>query len=395
MKNRKLRYGLVVLAAAGVAALSATSAYASGPLDWTQTTTPEPGNWYSFDDMEILSKKDAWASGGGPDIPMLAHWNGKAWAQTAAPADVLYVSDIDAAASDDIWGVGAGGETWYEGRVMHYDGDAWTGVKAPMPDVGHNGQVTMNDVVADGDEVWATGMANRSIDGERVNNGFVLHFDGETWTVEELPIPADSTDVLYTGLAVLDGGDVVTTGVRFVPIPEDPDFSRAEPWVLRYDGAQWTNVGYADFGEVSKHGDLSAMAVDAEGEGIWASGTLWQDGVPEPYLVHYDGDSGEWTRPKLPTVAGSANGALAVDKRGGVVLGVAMNDVGDGGDRLFHYDGRTVAEWTGPQHEGLWTYGVAAFVPGTNTLWLVGCTREENGRPIAGIAAHAPVPLRH
>jgi len=388
-------------AAVGMAAFGATSAYAAGPLDWTQTKTPEPGNFYSFDDLEVLSKSDVWGVGSGPDIPMLAHWDGEAWTPQAAPADVLSISDIDAASSDDIWGVGSGGGAWYEGRVFHYDGDAWTSVEIPLPEVGEYGQTTMNGVATRGDEVWATGVANRSIDGERVNSGFVLHFDGDAWGLTEMEIPKGATDVDYTGLDVLADGSVVTTGVKFVPIPDDPGFSSAEPWVTEFDGSQWTDVGYVDFGTVSKHGYLTASALDKKGKGIWAVGTLWQDdpetgqSTPEPYLVHYSAKSGEWTRVKLPPMVGIANGALAVDKRGGVVLGVAGSGAGEGGDFLLHYDGSTVEQWEEPQHEGAWTYAVAAFVPGTNTLWLAGCTREESGRPITGIAAYAAVPLKH
>lgn len=388
-------------AAVGIAAFGATSAYAAGPLDWTQTETPDPGNFYSFDDLEVLSASDVWGVGSGPDIPMLAHWDGKAWTERKAPADVLSISDIDAADADDIWGVGSGGDAWYEGRVFHYDGEAWTSVKVPLPEVGEYGQTTMNDVAADGEEVWATGMANRDIDGERVNSGFVLHFDGDAWSLTELEIPKEAGDVDFTGLDVLADGTVVTTGVKFVPLPENPAFSSAEPWVNRFDGAQWTDVGYVDFGTESGHGYIGASAADKDGEGVWAVGTVWQENaetgesVPEPYLVHYDAESGEWTRVKLPPVVGIGNGALAVDKRGGVVIGVAELAGGEGGDFLLHHDGSTVERWEEPQHKGSWTYGAAAFVPGTNILWLGGCTREESGRPITGIASYARVPLKH
>ncbi|MEV0648182.1 hypothetical protein AB0I28_23245 [Phytomonospora sp. NPDC050363] len=406
MNRTDIRRGLLLLAATaaatGLAALSGTGAYAAGPLNWTQTKTPDPGNWYAFEDLEVLAADDVWSAGSGPDMPMIAHWDGADWTQHDLPGGVLSVQDLAVAGGDDVWGVGAGGTTWYEGRVVHYDGEKWSVVEVPYPEVGSAGQITMNNVVTTGDDVWATGIANRSIDGERVRSGFTLHFDGAEWTLAEIPIPDKATDVDYVGLDVLANGDIVASGVQFVPIPEDPAFSRAMPWVTEFDGAQWTDIGYADFGEISKHGAIADTAVDKKGKGIWFTGTLWQEDpetgakTPEPYLVHYNGKTGEWSRPKLPTAVGVADGALAVDKRGGVVLAVSNGSGGgEGGGYLLHYDGETVERWEQPQHEGSWSYTQAAYVPGTNVLWLAGCTREESGRPITGVAAYGKVSLRH
>ncbi|MEV0648174.1 hypothetical protein AB0I28_23205 [Phytomonospora sp. NPDC050363] len=61
---------------------------------------------------------------------------------------------------------------------------------------------------------------------------------------------------------------------------------------------------------------------------------------------------------------------------------------------LIHFNGFHPIHYEVPEHKDLATYLTGAYLPGTDTLWLVGSTRAPSGKEGLGIAAWTEVPGR-
>jgi len=141
-----------------------------GPAgEWTQMDLGTPsalwGIWGAADD-------DMWTVGGnipGTD-PILAHWDGQAWARVTIPA-----LDREFSALLKVWGTGPTNvfAVGHRGVILHYDGQAWTQELAG----------TTADIVS----LWGTGPAEIVAVGGR-SNGMIARYDGQAWTSETIGI---------------------------------------------------------------------------------------------------------------------------------------------------------------------------------------------------------------
>jgi hypothetical protein len=163
--------------------------------DWVMRSTGVFGN---IDGIWMRSPSDGWAILGGS----VAHWDGRAWSMAATSPLGTAFHAISGTASDDVWAVGA------LGVVMHWDGKAWMATKLDGPSyINHVWGSSSRDV-------WATAT-------EPGRKSALLHYDGAAWTVG-----------VTTPMAAVGG--VWGTAANDVWVGSESGY------VLHWDGLTWT-----------------------------------------------------------------------------------------------------------------------------------------------------------
>ena len=205
---------------AGVAAVSAASAWAAGTyatakgttrpliLHWNGTrwapaaiTGPGQGTLnQTLNGITAASARNAWAvgytclprcqNGVGPDRPLILRWNGTAWAPVPSPDPVARSSVLDAASAASAASAWAAGSlTTRTGHtvplILRWNGRAWT----RSPGLRHNADITLFSVAAiptatDGRPApaWAVGATCQPAPG-CPQHPVILRWDGTSWTV--------------------------------------------------------------------------------------------------------------------------------------------------------------------------------------------------------------------
>ena len=169
-----------------------TSPAASLILHWTGTTwqpvpspSPSDGKYgNALSGVAATSATSAWAVGctdGCPlgGTPLIERWNGTSWKQVAAPATPygLYnLLGVAATSATGAWAVGGGGPVTLEGTATtHWNGRDWTLSHA------RSGAILAGVTAISATNAWAVG---ETASGHTV----ILHWDGQMWsgTVEQL-----------------------------------------------------------------------------------------------------------------------------------------------------------------------------------------------------------------
>jgi hypothetical protein len=254
--------------------------------------------------------------------------------------------------ANDVWAVGA------RGTIVHWDGTAWSTVRAPDPSA-----FDLQGVWGSApNDIWAVGLRG------------ILHWDGAGWSP-----PAGVPAMTLFGVWGSGAKDVWAVGARGV--------------VLRWDGAAWSTIvagsdsasslggvwgsGPKDVWAVGAgaigHWDGKTWSVGTEGAagitltGVWGSGAndVWAVGEGTPEIVHWNGTA--WST--IP-VESSPDVLAAVWGTGpGDVWVVGRNTRGQGAI-LGHFDG---ARWSLSRDmfpHGSAFYGV--WGSGANDVWAVG-----------------------
>jgi hypothetical protein len=134
------------------------------PMHWNGTDW-SPGTIVA-DDLWGAATDDVWAVGEG-----MAHWNGNTWEPVLSPIKAK-LRAIWGRARDDIWAAGE------EGHVVHYDGEAWSQVQAPVPKLESPARRRrLTTLVGSGTSVWTSGPSMGT-----------LHWDGRTWTATDVEV---------------------------------------------------------------------------------------------------------------------------------------------------------------------------------------------------------------
>jgi hypothetical protein len=184
----------------------------------------------------------------GSEIPLLRHWDGTRW--VAVDLDGGHVlTGVVMLSATEAWAVGhgAGGPV-----ALHWAAGRWsTAVLPPL-----RGSRLLAVAATSPRDLWAVGAADRA--------GLILHYDGRHWSRVRSPATAPLTDVVA--------------------------LSRSEAWAvdghgaLRWNGRAWRRMKTA---EITSANTLSALSPSD----IWVGG-----GAGE--LAHFDGRS--WTRVGSP-----------------------------------------------------------------------------------------------
>jgi hypothetical protein len=228
-------------------------------------------------DVWASSAEDIWvvgaARGGGvvSTGPNIAHFDGVMWSEVSG-FDGISFRGVWGAGPDDVWAVG---DSLGVPIIAHYDGSAWARFDTGVPF--RDGTDALWDVAGSGaNDVWAVGVSDATGDFAP----FALHFDGAAWSAA--PMPNDAGDPI--SVAVTRDGDVWMLdragavfrrqGVEWSRIPSDvpAPLHRVEEddgtiWIAgaagigTFDGSRFVARELADTAEV--RGDDAWLAGDA------------------------------------------------------------------------------------------------------------------------------------
>lgn len=252
---------------------------------WTHVVTPNPSacpecTSVEFDAVNATSSTDVWAAGSKRVVGLdgflgwhlyVARFNGTAWTVMNTPltggGSGSYVQDIEIISPNDIWFFG----DWmspstnesYRALAMHWNGSTFTVTPTPFPSGGTPGWGLEAGSAIAPDDIWAVGGGS---DGDYSASGYVIHWNGSTWT--RVPSPAPGTYQRLYDIKAIASDDVWAVGDYFVA------GQGYFPLFIHWDGSSWTQV-------TSPGGGASLVAFDADniysgGAGIvhW-NGTAW------------------------------------------------------------------------------------------------------------------------
>lgn len=196
---------------------------------WKKRDLPvPPGSTGRVEDLTMLDAADAWAVG-STGAPYLAHWDGDRWTQVPAPAEHRFGGYLGVSASgpDNVWVVGVGPVTEdgpFGVLLARYDGTAWRTVPLPADAAGPEGwdRTWMSGISVLGpDDVWITGIANRTV-----------HWDGHGWTRVPVPLAGDE-EMWFDRVRSNPVYGTWAVGYAFRP------GSLRTPVALRWNGRAW------------------------------------------------------------------------------------------------------------------------------------------------------------
>ncbi len=299
-----------------------------------------------------------WESGDGGSVPLVEHWDGKAWSPSSPPAsdggvafEALWA--VWGSAPDDVWAAGS--------ELLHWNGVAWSVAPPTLADL-WDGVVILSLWGSGPSDVWAVGYVN--VNGDAImSDPCILHWDGAAWTPMPtgVPVPAPSAEGFVS---------VWGSGPADVWVGVPGGFDGIPSGFFHWDGALWSGVlggaGSAIWG--SRSGDVwsvgvgaqhwdgkawAAVAVDPASRlhgswlGVWGSGPddVWANGIDQELtqegLAHWNGTA--WTPAATPVgQQPMPPGAVA----GGGLWGSGPNDVwatAPGPGQVSHWDG---TRWT-------------------------------------------------
>ncbi|MET9384827.1 hypothetical protein ABZY09_28100 [Streptomyces sp. NPDC002928] len=174
------------------------------------------------------------------------------------------------------------GATWTAGidvtdwspLALRWNGTGWT--RTPQP-AAHG---RLDDIVAaPGGEAWAVGSKD---EGTKTDMPTVQHWDGASWQLEDLPLPADAVGGFYA-VAVSPRGTVWAGGGL---VGDDPDGYQDSLLMTRSPQGEWRNTEIPADAAVGSTISILPLAED----------DVWLVGVKG--VSHFDGTT--WTRQRLP-----------------------------------------------------------------------------------------------
>jgi len=298
---------------------------------WHMVDSPTAGKdstWLSG--VAASSPTDAWAWGFTKTpppgslytaMPLLLHWDGQSWQAVAAPLNQhihpLEITSIAALAPDNAWLVDNVCE------MLHWDGHQWSQTAPPAIPFGNCDLEAITALSAT--DIWAVGShadCQGICDTSEKFQTLVLHWNGQQWSVVPAPNPGATrwltqiTALSPTNLWAIGGlRQTVPPGGIIIPQPGQPTptppplvptYTLIEHW----DGQQWSVVPSPSPG--TQDNTLSSVTALAPND-VWAVG---QDGstdvaepngqrtvIEQPLTMHWDGQ--QWSVVSSPTLPGS------------------------------------------------------------------------------------------
>jgi hypothetical protein len=202
---------------------------------WSLVSSPTPTYNGYLSGVTSLSPSNAWAVGGmyndGPEGPLVEHYNGTAWTispTASVPGGIL--TAVTAVSASDLWAIGSAPNAG-TGIVMNYNGSSWTRTSVPAPS-GTDWELT-GVTATSASNVWAVGFTYNVLETADAVQPIAEHFNGTSWTLSYLPIPAGYTYSALSNVLAISPTDVWATGYSTSGSPDVALFEN-------FNGTSWT-----------------------------------------------------------------------------------------------------------------------------------------------------------
>lgn len=257
-----------------------------------KTKPKEPDFEVAFDasDMWLLNvwgpkgSDEVYAVGGTREEGLAMHYDGEGWQRVDFGVDAALLTWTWGFADDDITMVGN------EGTVVHFDGDEWTLQPTPTD------QNLWGVWGESPHDLWAVGGR-----GNEEGDATLLHYDGESWEAEEVPELERAGVNAFFKVWGTSAENVYVVGQNGA--------------MLHYDGSSWSEllVGASDdLISLWGTGPDNIVAVGGRNSGVVSifDGEKWHSDT----LPIYPGLNGVWMKtPELAHVVGVFGTVLELD----------------------------------------------------------------------------------
>lgn len=246
------------------------------------------------------------------------------WTDTNPPVldQDYWFEAVDPVSADTAWAAGiAYGPELDDGVLMHWDGQTWDHDLLPG--------LQLTDIAAlSADRVWAVGY-------DAAARRPVAVSGGAEWTVTPLlPPDDDTTRSGANGVAATAEDDVWVAGTVNAATADTA-------FVQRWDGTTWTDQELP-LPEGAVASFLNAIESTPDGE-VWAAGSVrFADGTTRAWLPRFDGTA--WADTPVPAASAAVTGVfdIALDGDGAWAGGLYSDpDATADGALLLHWNGST------------------------------------------------------
>jgi hypothetical protein len=249
--------------------------------------------------VSATSAGNAWAVGylASPDIdvPLIVHWNGKAWKRVVIPdgSTGLFLSGVTAVSATNIWAVGTTGAE--RAQILHWNGKSWSKVSTPNP--GEYSQL-FGVAATSASNIWAVG--DEDIGG--AISTLTLHWNGKTWT--HVPSPTGESAQL-NAVTATSAGNALAVGYQYVEkVYNGVSYSIQQTLILHWNGKAWATA--ASPNPHTSYGlwdDVLNGVSATSASNAWAVGTEEIPGVSATsgsytMILHWNGKT--WARVPSP-----------------------------------------------------------------------------------------------
>ena len=332
-------------------------------LQWSPMET---GTRYNFADVWGSSPTDIFTVGepGSRFTSSIFHYDGNTWSEQSKHAGAR-LTGIWGTSANDVFAVGFSplGDLGFDGLLLHYDGTTWSRMTSPAIEGTEQGFTEVDFLAvwgASATDVYAVGAYFTGIDF-----ALIAHYDGTSWSKVNLDVESDralldvhgtSAQNIYA-VGYIDADDFLRRNAVRGPSRRAPR-ARAQAAtalttiaiILRYDGAQWTELVPSGAEDLFLNSVWSSAPDD-----VFAVGGVGESGA----IYHFDGST--WAPMVVPPVS-TLN----------AVWGTSGDDVyAAGRGNILHYDGQawTVVQTTDQFLAGVWaSSALDVFVVGAGGL---------------------------
>jgi hypothetical protein len=267
-----------------------------GWVDEPSLISAGDGDLYS---VSATSAGNAWAVGylanyTDINVPLIVHWNGKAWKRVVIPDGPtgLTLSGVTAVSASNVWAVGTTGAG---AEILHWNGKSWS--KVPTPDTGKSSAL-FGVAATSASNIWAVG----DEDTGGTSSTLILHWNGKTWS--RVPSPTGESAQL-NAVTAASAGSAWAVGYRYVEtVYNGISYSTEQTLILHWNGKSWATAAspnpHTSYGlwDDELNGVSATSASNA-----WAVGTEEIPGVSATsgsytMILHWNGKT--WARVSSP-----------------------------------------------------------------------------------------------
>ncbi len=299
------------------------------------------------------------ARGNTETVPRLA---------AGAAIEAKDISAVQTISPDDGWAVGSycasscTTSPVEQGLILHWNGELWSKVASPNPSAASD---YLSAVAADStSDAWAVGTTDNS-NGQA--DTLALQWNGKSWLQVVSPSPGKYGSVL-DGVAAVSGTDAWAVGYDLTSTSQDT-------LVLRWNGRTWSKVTSPSPGASVNY--LYAVSA-ASADDAWAAGIyLNKAGDNQTMLMHWNGTAWSKVSSPDPGKSGSVISAVtAVSATDAWAVGnycTTSGCVGDPPDKtlILHWNGKLWSKVASP-NPGYANTLDAVSAYSTTGAWAVG-----------------------
>lgn len=252
---------------------------------WSRVSSPDVAGQANYTGpISASSPRNAWAAGDScpPDsqgcVPLMLHWNGKAWSEVASPAiGDSAVRSVKTLSGNDAWAVGHDCATGgcYEPLVLHWNGTGWSQVSLPSTGPGGLSGVTATSA----GNAWAVGA------GMHTFTSWIFRWNGTTWSTVAHPSPGVGD--FLAEVTATSARNAWAVGYSCTA----RNCGRTATLILHWNGKTWSRVSSPNSGDGSELADVTATSF----RNAWAVGSDCTVEIKcSPIILHWNGKA--WSK---------------------------------------------------------------------------------------------------